>query len=137
MSRTKPKIQPVRCSEAEAAEWKRRADAAGITVSDLVRRALEQPELGRAPQRRPRPAPSADPELVRQVARAGNNLNQLARWANTYAEAASEVQLLAALQAIERELASLSYRPIAGGDSAGEAGGEPVAPGDADLDASG
>jgi hypothetical protein len=136
MSRTKPKIQPVRCSEQEAADWKRRAEAAGLTVSDYIRRALEQPETGVAPRRRPRPAPPADPQVVRQVARAGNNLNQIARWCNTYTDAADQVQLLAALQAIERELSSFSHRPIAGGDSAGEAGGDSVASGDADQDAS-
>ncbi len=49
-----------------------------------------------------------DPELLRQLAGIGNNLNQIARRVNT-AEwgAADRVQVIAALAGIERELATL------------------------------
>lgn len=49
-----------------------------------------------------------DPELLRQLAGIGNNLNQIARRVNT-AEwgAADRVQVIAALAGIERELAGL------------------------------
>jgi hypothetical protein len=49
-----------------------------------------------------------DPELLRQLAGIGNNLNQIARRVNT-AEwgAADRVQVIAALAGIERELAAL------------------------------
>ena len=43
-----------------------------------------------------------------QVARIGNNLNQLARWANTYAERAEAVEVIAHLVAIERAVAELA-----------------------------
>lgn len=49
-----------------------------------------------------------DPALLRQLAGIGNNLNQLARRVNTGDWGASDrVQVVAALNAIERELAAL------------------------------
>ena len=44
-------------------------------------------------------------ERTRQVARIGSNLNQIARWANTYASEADVVEVVAHLAAIERTLA--------------------------------
>ena len=44
-------------------------------------------------------------ERTRQVARIGSNLNQIARWANTYASEAEAVEVVAHLVAIERALA--------------------------------
>ena len=43
-------------------------------------------------------------EHVRQVARVGANLNQLARWANTYKSRAEAIRVLAALLSFERAL---------------------------------
>ena len=43
-------------------------------------------------------------ERTRQVARIGNNLNQLARWANANASAVAAVEVIAHLVAFEREL---------------------------------
>ncbi|HEJ6181741.1 MobC family plasmid mobilization relaxosome protein [Pseudomonas aeruginosa] len=53
-------------------------------------------------------APAADPELLRQLASIGNNLNQIARRVNTAEWGPAErVQVLAALAGIERELAGV------------------------------
>ncbi len=43
-----------------------------------------------------------------QVARIGNNLNQIARWANTHASEAEAVEVIAHLVVIERALAALA-----------------------------
>ena len=48
---------------------------------------------------------------MREIARIGNNLNQLARWANTHKAAAEAVEVVAQLAAIERELAALRRGP--------------------------
>ena len=56
--------------------------------------------------------------LARQVAAVGNNLNQVAKWANTYKTDAEARQVLAVLVSIERIL--LSYRPMPGGHDEGE-----------------
>ncbi len=102
----------IRSSEAERAEWHAKARAAGLTLSDLMRRSL-----GRV---RPWTVAHADVERERtqQVARIGNNLNQIARWANTHKGAIEAVEVIAHLLAIERGLAALT--PAEGQD--GDAG---------------
>ena len=47
-------------------------------------------------------------ERTQQVARIGNNLNQIARWANTHKGAVEAVEVIAHLIAIERGLAALT-----------------------------
>ena len=53
-------------------------------------------------------AAEVEHERTRQVAHIGNNLNQIARWANTYASAAEAVEVAAQLVAIERAIAALA-----------------------------
>ena len=94
-----------------------RASALGVSRSDFIRRCidLDQAQIDDLP-RTGRPAPSsrrrelarpirADPELLRQLAAIGNNLNQLARQVNASGwELIDRVELLAALQEIRFEL---------------------------------
>ena len=47
-------------------------------------------------------------ERTRQVARIGNNLNQLARWANTHAAAVEAVSVIANLVSFERALLTVA-----------------------------
>ena len=54
------------------------------------------------------PAVEVERERTRQVSRIGNNLNQIARWANTRKRAAEAVEIVARLVAIERALRSLA-----------------------------
>ncbi|MHB8978785.1 MAG: MobC family plasmid mobilization relaxosome protein [Trichloromonadaceae bacterium] len=96
----------VRVSPEEKTRLQARADAEGITVADLVRARIEA-RLTEAPPPRKRQRPPMDParaELVRQIAKIGNNLNQIAAWCNTYKAAAESVQVVAHLVAIEQEL---------------------------------
>ncbi len=88
----------VRVSAAERAAWDAKAAAAGVPLSTLLRKAM-----GRT---RTWTAPAADIERERnvQVARIGNNLNQLARWANTHTSAVEAVAVIANLVAFERSL---------------------------------
>ena len=83
--------------------------------SDVVRQYLEIPaESSISPTFRPTPSKRqrelarpirADPELLRQLAAIGNNLNQLARQVNSAGwELIDRVELLAALQEIRFEL---------------------------------
>ena len=92
----------VRASEAERAEWHAKARSAGLTLSDLVRRSV-----GRV---RPWTVAHAEVERerTRELARLGNNLNQIARWANTQKGAIESVEVIGHLIAIERALAALS-----------------------------
>ena len=45
---------------------------------------------------------------TREVARVGNNLNQIARWANTHKGAVEAVEIVARLVSIERALRALA-----------------------------
>ena len=92
----------IRLSPAESAAWRAKAAAAGVPLSVLLRRAMA----------RTRPwtpvAADIERERTRQVARIGNNLNQLARWANTHTSAAKAVTVIANLVAFERSLRAVA-----------------------------
>ena len=66
-----------RVTAAEHADWQAEAAAAGVSPSRLLRQAMART--------RPWTAAVAEVERTRQVARIGNNLNQIARWANSQA----------------------------------------------------
>ena len=97
----------LRCSEAEKALIRAKAEEAGVGVSALLREAL-----GLTQTRRRKAMPRADPALVRETARIGANLNQMARRVNAAAArgALAERDALAATAAmlvIERQLERL------------------------------
>lgn len=97
----------IKSTADERAAWHAAAAAAGMTLSDLFRShpLLSTKPVGRAIRRRAAHA-GADPALLAGIAKAGNNLNQLARWCNSYKSAADCVQVLSALTAIQRQLSS-------------------------------
>ncbi|MBD1204782.1 MAG: plasmid mobilization relaxosome protein MobC [Rhodobacteraceae bacterium] len=96
-----------RCTAAEKAELRQKAEAARVPVATLLREAL-----GRTEARRRKPAPRVDPALVLAVGRIGGNLNQIARWLNR-AHAAGltptidAVEVARRLLSVERQLAQL------------------------------
>ena len=92
----------IRASEAERAEWHAKARSAGLTLSDLVRRSVGRVRTWTVPHA------EMERERTRELARIGNNLNQIARWANTFASTAEAVEVVAHLIAIERALAALA-----------------------------
>lgn len=91
-----------RVTPAELAAWRTKAAAAGASPSELLRQAMARVRTWTAT-----PA-AAERERTRQLARIGNNLNQIARWANTHKGAAEAVEVIAGLLAIERALAPLA-----------------------------
>lgn len=100
----------IRVTPGEATRWTAAAAAAGLSRSDWVRLRVAGPDevTGRpAPRRRALGRSRdvrTDPALVAQLARIGNNLNQLARWANTEHRFVVE---LAALRMIHAEVVRL------------------------------
>lgn len=99
----------VKVTDDERAGWQAQAEAAGLTLADLIRQRLgDARPVNRDPIRR-RASRRADPELLAALGRIGSNLNQIARWANTHKSKAEAVQVLAALVSIEQIL--FSYRP--------------------------
>ena len=86
----------VRVSAAELAEWRGKVRAAGLSLSELLRRAMARTRTWTAA------ASAVERERTRELARIGNNLNQLARWGNTYKQGTDPVAVVAQLPACER-----------------------------------
>ena len=95
------RLGKVRASEAERAEWDANARSAGLTLSDLVRRSIGRVRTWTVAHA------EVERERTRELARLGNNLNQIARWANTHKEAIGAVEVIAHLVAIDRTLSAL------------------------------
>ena len=91
----------VRLTKEELAEWHGKAQAAGLSLSALIRQAIARTHTWTPAAR------DLMQERNREFARIGNNLNQLARWANTYKHKAEALQVLGQLAAIEREMHAL------------------------------
>ena len=94
----------IRAREEERAAWHAKARRAGLSLSALVRRAIKRTRtwsVGHAQVERAR---------VVELARIGNNLNQIARWANTHKGRAEAVQVVAHLVALRREIRSFASR---------------------------
>ena len=94
----------VRLTADELAAWKAKASAAGTSPSELLRRAMARTRTWTAA------AADVERERTRQVARIGANLNQIARWCNTYKSAAEAAVVVSHLVAIERVLGQLAGR---------------------------
>ena len=95
---------------AEHAAWRETAGPLA-SPSALLRRAMARTRAWTAP------AQEIERERTRQVARIGNNLNQLARWANTHASAAEAVSVIAHLVSFERSLLVVARFDGDGGDA--------------------
>ncbi len=102
MSDRRPATVSARVSAAELADWRAKAKAAGVPLSALVREAMARTRTWTAP------AAEVARERTKQVARIGNNLNQIARWVNTHKAAIEAVEVIAHLIAIERALRALA-----------------------------
>ena len=75
----------VRVSDDELANIRASAFGAEMTVSDFLRFRVMNYRLRQT---------SADKERLRQLARIGSNVNQLARWANTHKAAGPTLEVL-------------------------------------------
>jgi hypothetical protein len=107
----------IRIKPDEKAEWQAMAKAEKLTLTDLIRRQMRHADLAASMvNRKPketRTGRKADPALIQCVGRVGSNLNQIARWANSFKSAAEASEILLALVAIENMLMSdLSIKRI-------------------------
>ena len=93
-----------RVTPEELEQWRAKARAAGVSLSELVRQAMARTRTWTAAAR------DAERERTFQLARIGSNLNQIARWANTHKASAEAVEVIAHLMTIERELGALKVR---------------------------
>lgn len=112
MSKREPKprlvrelVLRVRCSDVEHADWSHKARTQERSLSDYARHVLSAEPI----QRRARP-PEVDPVLLASVARAGNNLNQIAHAINTDRKAGRPIDLIGVrvlLMTLDRQLAEI------------------------------
>jgi Bacterial mobilisation protein (MobC) len=95
----------IRLSQPEKLSWQEKAVLAGVPLSTLIREAMSRTRTWTASDR------SSLQEQTRQISRIGNNLNQIAKWANTYKSTAEAIEIIEALRAIEQALTQLSTNP--------------------------
>ena len=88
----------LRCSPKEVEAWRIASTVTGMSLSNFIRKCVEHylsnGDSHNAPVGRPVPSKifkkhsvhfrPADPTLIRQLAAIGNNLNQIAHWANAH-----------------------------------------------------
>lgn len=106
-----------RVSAGELKAWRSKAAAAGVSSSVLLRQAMARtgawtPSSADVERERSR---EVERGRTRELARIGNNLNQLAKWANTHTSSVDAGEVLVRLVAIEqalRELALSSRRKV-------------------------
>ncbi len=95
----------VKCTREERERWLTKAHSHGVNLSDFVREFLD---ASRTSHRRP--PPTIDPALIAQVARAGNNLNQIALALNLARKRQLDIDVIAVLTelvAVDRALNQL------------------------------
>ena len=94
-SETRTALVKLRVTPAEKDAITAKADSQGQTVTDFIRQRALDYRLRQTPLEKDR---------VRQLARIGVNMNQLARWVNIHKNRAEVIDVLAALVSLEREL---------------------------------
>lgn len=92
---TRTALVKLRVTPAEKEAITAKAVSQGQTVTDFIRQRALDYRLRQTP---------LEKEHVRQLARIGANLNQLARWVNIHKNRAETIDVLAALVSLEREL---------------------------------
>ncbi len=88
----------LRVTAQEKAAFEFTAAEAGMSLSDFVRQRLLGGRLRRTAEER---------DTVRQLARIGANLNQLARWANTHKGHAEALEVILCLDQLRDELKTI------------------------------
>jgi hypothetical protein len=101
----------IKVSESERDSWSRLAESSGTTLSDLIRQQLGAAEMVHREPVKMRRVKRVDPALIRELAKIGNNLNQISRWANTFKSDAEAMAVLRALLSVERLLADIPTQP--------------------------
>ena len=94
----KSKIVQARLTPKEYEELAQKAKLSNLKVSDLIRQAVKKTKTWTARDKK------VESGKICQLARIGNNLNQVARWCNTYKSDANSAEVISCLIAIEHEL---------------------------------
>lgn len=92
-----------------AKSWHDAAKKSSMSLTDFIKSQIDIDGVEKFSPKRKTPVPklkyvAVDPALVQQVARIGNNLNQISRFCNTYKEDADSLEIITHLTAIEHEI---------------------------------
>ncbi len=112
MAQNKDTYIKIRLTKAEKEEWQEKAVRAGLSLSNLIRQAIRKTQTWTAPDRK------LISEQTREISRLGNNLNQIAKWANTYKSTAEAMEIIECLREIEKKLELISSLPSATSEEA-------------------
>ena len=91
----------IRLTDEEKLDWELKAHAAGKNISQLAREAMNRVKVMNVSDR------AIQIQRTYQIAKIGNNLNQIARWANTYTNTIEAVEVITYLIVIEKALLAL------------------------------
>lgn len=92
----------IRIDDGIKEQWLLKAKEQGTTLTELIVTAVDGTKFSR------RKRINVDPALIRELAKLGNNLNQIARWANRYKADANALAVIAELINIDREIARIT-----------------------------
>ena len=88
----------VRVTASERDAWRTKSVTAGMSLSNLIRQSMTRTRTWTAKDNQ------LARDKVREIARIGNNLNQIAHWCNQHKDRAETVEVIAHLCAIEEML---------------------------------
>lgn len=92
----------IRIDDGVKEQWLLKAKEQGTTLTELIVTAVDGTKFSR------RKRINVDPALIRELAKLGNNLNQIAKWANQYKAGANALAVIAELINIDREIAGIT-----------------------------
>jgi hypothetical protein len=92
----------IRVTAEEREVIKATAAEAGLTVSDYTRQRLAHHRVRQT---------AAERDTARQLARIGTNINQIARWANTYASGLQAIDIIMRLDELQADIRKFTERP--------------------------
>jgi len=106
-----------------ATDWRTRAAAAGLSLSDWLRVQVDESQRTGMPTPKKRPPRSSfvpvDPDLLRHLAAIGNNVNQVARRVNvSRLDPLAQLELQVELHGIRAELRAIREREREGAGDA-------------------
>lgn len=101
----------IRIDDGTKEKWLLKAQEQGTTLTDLIVMAVNGTKVTR------RKRINVDPALIRQLAQIGNNLNQIAKWANQHKQGVDAMNVITVLIDIDREITALRQSAEAKSDA--------------------
>lgn len=94
--------------------WQENAYQEGLNLGDWIRKTIDGNHAFVTKRSTPKKADKikyqkADPDLIRGISRIGSNLNQVARWCNTYKQQADVQEVLIQLYSLEKQVGELRH----------------------------